>query len=446
MDTSRSTRPDTGYTVIEVIVAVAILAILMGALTALWGFGFSTTSNTTNHLRASNDAQVVSAFFTTDVRSALSTTVPACGPSGAQLALGGPSNSQTAYTKQGTNLVRSVCSPTKSTIVARNLSSFSVTCDGGACSTTATQFPDVVAITINEIDGARFTISAVRRATPLPSGLSSFSSSALLILGRTCPAVAASGNGTLVVTADAYVDGGSSSCPAVQGGSQITVNGSLFIQNSSCSGCAYQQVSQPEPDPYASLPIPDEAGMHRYSSTSYSGPGVYTNTVSLGSDTTFAPGVYVFEKGISISNGTIRGNGVLWFNGCGLNPTLTIPAPSTPCTASTGSVSASGHATLTLCSGTPQSPATTPAGQRYSGVVLFQSPADTATLSFAGQSATQASVSGVLYAPSATVALSGNPPTSAGLGFSSIVAGAVTVSGSPGTQINVGPLPNQPAC
>ena len=97
---------------------------------------------------------------------------------------------------------------------------------------------------------------------------------------------------------------------------------------------------------------------------------------------------------------------------------------------------------MTLCGPTVQQPATTPVGQRYSGIVIFQSPDNTNTLNFAGQNSTQSSYNGTIYAPSAIVNLSGNSPS--GTDFTNVISAGVTVTGSPGSNFDIGIAPPTP--
>lgn len=75
------------------------------------------------------------------------------------------------------------------------------------------------------------------------------------------------------------------------------------------------------PDPLAHLPEPDYSSMPSGSFTGpatnrvYS-PGVYTNKIQVtsGKHATFLPGIYVLQKGLQFSGGTIEGDGVMFYN------------------------------------------------------------------------------------------------------------------------------------
>lgn len=69
-------RNDDGFTVVELLVAVVILGIVIGAVTAAIIVGLRTTDGTQQRLAESHNAQMASSFFVQDVESADMVSVP----------------------------------------------------------------------------------------------------------------------------------------------------------------------------------------------------------------------------------------------------------------------------------------------------------------------------------------------------------------------------------
>ena len=82
-------RDDAGFTLIEMVVVIAILPLVVGGLAATLLAVFGLQNSTANRIGDSNDALISSSFFTKDVQSAQKVetlTTPACG-SGSQTQL-----------------------------------------------------------------------------------------------------------------------------------------------------------------------------------------------------------------------------------------------------------------------------------------------------------------------------------------------------------------------
>lgn len=73
-------RDDAGFTLPELLVAIAAAAVITPVLAAVFVTGVKTTSGTTERLSASNGAEFASSYFVTDVQSAnsFSTGAAAC--------------------------------------------------------------------------------------------------------------------------------------------------------------------------------------------------------------------------------------------------------------------------------------------------------------------------------------------------------------------------------
>ncbi len=122
----RTSNPDEqGFTLLELLIVMAVVPIIIGALAAGLITVFSLQSGVADRLGDSSDAQVVAASFTKDVQGATSITTeatPLCG-SGTQLLgmeLGGTTEvisyvEQIQGTTSTYSLVRNVCDPGPST-------------------------------------------------------------------------------------------------------------------------------------------------------------------------------------------------------------------------------------------------------------------------------------------------------------------------------------------
>lgn len=160
-------RPEGGFTLVELLVAVAILGVVMGALGSAIFIGFRTTNDTSNRLISSTDAQLLSVYLPPDVLSASAATA---SPSGTGITCSGASNPKLQLTdgtsfnvvygvRAGTGgvfqLERYVCtsgSVSKTTVVARNLA--------GTSSVTPTRTPATGTLT-----GASLEVTAKATAT-----------------------------------------------------------------------------------------------------------------------------------------------------------------------------------------------------------------------------------------------------------------------------------------
>lgn len=133
-------------------------------------------------------------------------------------------------------------------------------------------------------------------------------------------------------------------------------------------------------DPLAALPAPAATGTAGTVSNKIYQPGYFSSGIHLsGSGTyTFQPGIYVIDNGLA-ATGTLALTGT--------NVTFIVR---------TGSVSLTGSGGMSF------SP---PASGTYSGVTVFQLPADTSAASLTGTSGT--SITGALYFPGACLSLTG---------------------------------------
>ncbi|HEY5103643.1 MAG TPA: hypothetical protein VII65_01240 [Acidimicrobiales bacterium] len=139
---ARSKESESGFTLVELLVMIVVLPLVIGAIGAGLLAVFSLQSGVTSRLSDSSDAQVVSAYYETDVQSAqqitVSNTAPQCGTGSQLLGFEWSLNAQTgayqtvvSYVEKATgstySLVRQFCSsgvsstPTSSTTISSDL-------------------------------------------------------------------------------------------------------------------------------------------------------------------------------------------------------------------------------------------------------------------------------------------------------------------------------------
>jgi hypothetical protein len=168
------------------------------------------------------------------------------------------------------------------------------------------------------------------------------------------------------------------------------------------------------PDPLLPLAAPDPTSypIRATSATSVGGntslqPGVYQGGISVSSNgsLTLAAGIYILDGGgLQVSgNGSISGDGVMIYNTGG---------------ASAGGINISGNGNIHL---------TAPTSGVYQGISIFQDRNATGALQLSGNGSVQ--VTGTVYAPAATIQLSGNASTGSTVG-GSFIALRVSASGN----------------
>lgn len=185
----RRMRDDTGFTLVELLAAVAILGVVVLPLTGGIILGLRTMNSTTSRYSASNDAQVLSRYLPPDVQSANTgntSSLSACtGTSNRKVQLtvntDGTGTRTIMYWLRGSTaaryeLVRSVwdnganctmAQPTRTTVMARNIANPTSDVTATPLSGTPMGFRIRVAEAPaqNETTGYTFTVSARKRTT-----------------------------------------------------------------------------------------------------------------------------------------------------------------------------------------------------------------------------------------------------------------------------------------
>src|SRR4051794_18413504 len=67
---------DSGFTLVELLVAIVILGAVVGAIAASFIVGLKTTDGTAERYRASHDAQLLSLYFPVDAQNSTTSVVP----------------------------------------------------------------------------------------------------------------------------------------------------------------------------------------------------------------------------------------------------------------------------------------------------------------------------------------------------------------------------------
>src|SRR5262245_14034467 len=118
----RTLHKEAGVSLVEILVAVAIMGVIMGALSAAFLTGTRTTRDTTTSLGQSNTEQIVSTWVTKDVQGADTVrtgVTSSCGNAPVALEttsrtdpVATTSNVIVAYRRSGDQLVRQECGST----------------------------------------------------------------------------------------------------------------------------------------------------------------------------------------------------------------------------------------------------------------------------------------------------------------------------------------------
>jgi hypothetical protein len=279
------------------------------------------------------------------------------------------------------------------------------------CSTTATKssplgpYPTTCA---GAVDG-NYTIAYL-------GGTVTVGPSAMEVRASGAGALTISGQSSLKVQGSLAVNSSSTGGVNLSGQSVLTGTGALISPATSPLASSGQSTSSfastltlpAEADPDASLAGPSTTGMTVYSSSTISGPGVYSNAVTVSGQTKvqLATGTYVFDKGLTISGqATITsaaGGVLLYFVG--------------------GALTISGQAGATLSplgSGTLQ------------GISLFVARTDTTAIALNGQSKVT-SFTGTVYSPVGALDVSGQSSVSVG----GLIVSSVQLTGQSGMTVS----------
>lgn len=467
-------RGDGGFTLVELLIAVSVMALLVGAIATGIITILRNQSGAANRFSDSSNANLTSAIYVRDVQSAaLITTAQSplhtpttCGAGGPNmvfklgLAWSTPSSGASVVSylnNTGTNtLVRQYCASApvpctppasvclQSTVtVARGLSSNSIlvaiapSADSTAATTDWISSVGTSSVTLSAQESASAyhfdLLASPRLSTPQSLGVSPGGSPfppPLFLLGQTAPSLTCSGSSQskIIVNGAAFLDSTANGAGQISGGSSFSAT-QIYTADPNPSGAITGNYAPKPPiyasaesDPYAGLTPPSTTGLNVYSDGAYHGPGVYTNTLTLSgqSSTTFAAGIYILQNGISVSGGANISNapgGVLLY-------------------VSAGTITLAGSGTVTLTPmASPYSFLTAPNlgiwqadAMIAPNLGIWQAASDTNPISLSGNGSGN-TFSGAVYAPTAMVGSAGNGNFTA----DSIIASGLTCAGN-GTE------------
>ncbi|MGO9872199.1 MAG: putative Ig domain-containing protein [Acidimicrobiia bacterium] len=437
------TRREGGFTLVEMLVAVVIEAMIVGALGAAFIGIVRGTSQVNTSLSQSGDARIAAAYIIsdaanssgpeislTDTTTCADATPPVAGTETPVVRFDWscPSSSGTTtpiiviYYLVSNDLVRRECSnstvSSSDRIVASQVATATAACSPTAnCSGT----PTSITVTITETtasNGSQYQYSLtgtfrklIGGGAPAPTPISPI----MALGGGSCAsstnaALQLSGNprlrvyGTTVINSTDGTSG--SGCYAMEIGTsanEYQASATTILTGGSCNATGSStcptttSYTTSVTDPYAGLPIP--AGVPSGACTGTNPapvngvypPGVYPTLLSIGGSSQVSmSGTYIFCNGLTVTNsGGLTGTNVLlYFKG--------------------GTFSVTGAATVNLAASTTGS---------YAGVVVWQPAANTTEMSFTN-GGTFALI-GSIYAPGAEVDFSGG---TVGTQVSAIVA------------------------
>lgn len=282
-----------------------------------------------------------------------------------------------------------------------------VTCDGRKC--VAGSDPREVVLSVPRENASTIELVGTRRTdTPEPPPTTTTTTTtttpgptpgapSFLALGGGIP-LEMSGSAEVSVSGDALFNAGSSGGDAIRlsGNPKIEVAGDFALQTpGTCAGCGKRANKQPGSypdaikDPLGYLVPPDAAGLPTHKECLTVGrqavcsPGVYEGLFPIASggvsDFLLEPGVYILKYGLTMSHGTISGEGVMLYT-------------------ANGAMSISGDSRIKL---------TPPANGPYMGVAVFQERTGNGSLAIAGN-AEISLPGGTIYGATQHLAMSGS--------------------------------------
>jgi Tfp pilus assembly protein FimT len=449
---TRRGSDETGVTLVELLVAIVVTAVILAALTTAFFVTSHNESSVQERLTKSHDAQLAASYIVADAQNTSGTDVslvdtatcsdanpPVSGPLTPLVRLNWTDTSSLSSVQKtanyvltpnplpqtGNTIMRRYCENralVSDQIVGHSVAGATAACSSaagvaGPCTAASAQLTVSMTETPDQSGGAQYQYSLSGAFRKVPAGgvqptqppTALLSNYPFLMLGTssTVTGLTVSGGGQLKVNHGIAVIDSSASPPVVANGggtiaaSQVEAVGPCT--GNKCSGVT--PIAAPGViDPYQALSPPPIVGT-TYSGSSYQGPGIYTSQLNITSDTVFATGTYILENGISITgsaNVTSGPGGVLLY-------------------IAGGSFHVGGTGTVNLSAQT-----TGP----YANIVMFQDRSDTTTLKINGTSGTY-SYGGLIYAPTAPIDGTGNGAVT----VSSVIAGSATIGGTGTTTV-----------
>ena len=345
---------------------VVVLTMITGAITSALITSLGASTSARQRVRESNDEQLIAAFFTRDGQAAGGTN-PLTGVVDPTLGVSTVDNAGCvargsllvrmkwvdrsasaasahvvvySFDASKQQIIRTTCvgsDPAAASVLANNVVSTAsprsptAWCDDNE-SAPCPVLPNKISVRVTESNSPqpspqplRYTLTASTRAqaAPLASGPSGLTVPLLLFGGPGCPAGKATGlsltASTLRVHGQAFINSAANaaSCPAMRLGtlSGYSAAGTWILSSGTCRSAGFlagpcpttTSYPNPMPDPYAGLSPPAAPpGSPSGCPGGHASPGVYTNTLVIGAGAcTLDSGVYILERGISVTTGSI---------------------------------------------------------------------------------------------------------------------------------------------
>lgn len=444
LNESRVQRGSSGFTLVEVLVSLAILAVIGVGVSAISFSGvIAVKDSAAKHQDGAVAAQFAAMVFARDVQGSVG-VVDSCGDAagGVQMLTLAQSGERAPVeyrrsTKSPYDLTRVTCPEPlakdpvtavgEQVLVESAQQLPEVTCDGKKC--LAGSNPREVVLSVPREHASTIELVGTRRTdTPEPPPTTSTTTTttttpgpipggpSFLAFGGSVP-LEMSGSSGISVVGDAFFNAGSVGGDAIRmsGNPKIEVAGDFALQKpGTCAGCAKRANKQPGSypdaiaDPLEYLASPNPAGLPTRKECRTVGrqavcsPGVYAGLFPMASggvsDFLLEPGVYILQYGLTMSHGTISGEGVMLYT---VN----------------GAISISGDSRIKL---------TPPEDGPYAGVAVFQERTGSGSLAIAGNA--EISVpGGTIYGATQHLAMSGSSRIEA----SRILTRSVAMSGNP---------------
>jgi prepilin-type N-terminal cleavage/methylation domain-containing protein len=484
----RPNDDEQGFTLIELLVVVVIIPLVIGAISVALITVMTQQTNVTNKVSDSQDTQMVAASFVQDVQSASQITTSStvsnpvsCGTQKPILSLLWGTSPQVVVSydvvQRGSNygLFRYFCAnggsatPTSGRIIAYDVqSSLSPAIRGQSCPPASlgcspmpaaatsgwasTAGVSEVTLTIqpqSAVDQNSYSYSLTgvpRDSTSSSRGGAPPGHPTALTLGATGTSVSCGGSSNAGMTINGTLQINSTSATVASTNNNASISADTIDTGSTSTSSLSGNESPSTPsqtgvtvaDPFVGLAPPvtglltatlTPGGTYQGYSVyggAYSGPGIYTSTLTFpNGTTTMASGVYILMNGISLSGqqnvqsattGGVDGNGgVLLYDFRG-----------------SVSLTGQGQATLAPFNFAPTTYAGAPAP--WPGIVIWQDgvngqgpgdPGNTNNVALSGNGVGNV-INGTVYAPSATAGTQGNGALTAG----SVVSAGIACGGN----------------
>ena len=457
-------RSEGGFTLVELLVAVMIEGLIVGALAAAFIGILRSSTQVNDSLSRSSDARIAAAYIVndasnssgpqislTDTTSCPDPSPPVAGTANPVVrfdstiasASGAATGDIVIYYLVGTSLVRRECrnlTLTSDNVVAANVAHVDVACSPAPADCSGA--PTSITVTITETATASGPQYVYSLTGTFQQNIGTGSPASVVLLGGgTCGANAGiniSGSGQMRVYGDAYLntkDNGAS-CGAItlSGGSTFAAGSTSILNGGTCQAPAYlvcppvTNYATPHPDPYSTMSVPSVTGRPNVNPStqcqtpgSTATPGVYATTLFVSNDHNcqLQSGVYILQGGLSVSG----------------SAQLTSAAPGVLLYITGGSLDVGGSGSVNI------SPLTT---GPWAGILVWQDKLDTSTISYSG--ASPLTLNGIVYAPSAQLNISGSAanPTLFALVVKSVFisgTGKIFVGNPSTTPLSIGTPP-----